>query len=100
YMQFRADGTMGLSRVADKWDYEWMGVDIAFEGSRLSVTETLWRAWTEEAQDYSCTGGSGAPSGEYEIQVLANGNLKFVNARDNCQFRREILTLAEWEPVP
>ncbi len=100
YMQFRADGTMGFSRVPDKWDYEWMGVDFAFEGSRLSITETAWRWRPDTADDYSCTGGSGAPSGDYEIQLLANGNLKFVNAQDNCHFRREILTLAEWEPVP
>jgi hypothetical protein len=100
YMQFRADGTMGFSTVPDKWDYEWMGVDFAFEGSRLSVTETTWRAWSSDPNPQSCTDGSGAPSGDYEIQLLANGNLKFVNAQDGCEYRREILTLAEWEAVP
>jgi hypothetical protein len=99
YMQFRADGTMGFSTVPDKWDYEWMGVDFAFEGSRLSVTETTWRAWSSDPNPQSCTDGSGAPSGDYEIQLLANGNLKFVNAQDGCEYRREILTLAEWEAV-
>jgi hypothetical protein len=100
YMQFRADGTMGFSRVPDKWDYEWMSLECAFEGTRFSVSETAFRWRTEEAQDYSCGPGRGAPTGVYEIQVLANGNLKFVNAQDNCEMRREVFTLAEWEPVP
>jgi hypothetical protein len=99
YMQFRADGTMGFSTVADKWDYEWMSLECAFEGTRLSVSETAFHFRSEEATDTSCTGRSGAPSGVYEIQLLANGNLKFVNAQDNCEWRREILALAEWEPV-
>jgi hypothetical protein len=98
YMQFRADGTMGFSRVPDKWDYEWMSLECTFEGTRFSVSETAWQVWTEDAQDTSCTGG-GEPSGVYEMQLLTNGNLKFVNAQDNCHYRREILTLVEWEPV-
>jgi hypothetical protein len=99
YLQFRADGAMGFARVPDTWDYEWMSLECSFDGTRFSVTETAFRWRTEEAQDYSCA-GRGAPAGVYEIELLANGNLKFVNAQDNCEMRREILALAEWEPVP
>lgn len=56
-------------------------------------------AWGEDLQDRSCTGATGAPTGVYEVQLPANGNLKFVSAQDGCQNRREILSLAEWEPV-
>jgi len=98
YMQFRADGTIGFSVVPDKWDYEWMSLECAFEGTRLSVSETAWQFRTEQPQDWSCT-GAGEPSGVYEIQLLANGNLKFAKAQDNCEMRREILTLVEWDPV-
>jgi hypothetical protein len=100
YMQFRADGTIAFSLAADKWDYEWMSLDSTFEGTRLSVTETAFEAGKREGlPDYSCAAAEGAPSGVYEIQLLANGILKFVDAQDNCQWRREILTLAEWKPV-
>jgi hypothetical protein len=98
YMQVRADGTMGFSRAPGS-DYEWMSLDCAFEGTRFSVTETAFRGFGSEAADWSCTGGSGAPSGVYDIQLLANGNLEFVNAQDACQIRRETFTGTEWEPV-
>jgi hypothetical protein len=98
YMQVRADGTMGFSQAADT-DYEWMSLDFAFEGAGFSVTETAFRGFGSQAQDWSCTGGSGAPSGVYEVQLLANGNLEFVNAQDACQIRRDTFTGTEWEPV-
>lgn len=77
-----------------------MSLEFAFEGTQFSVTETAYRAYGEETADYSCTTGLGAPDGAYEIQLLANGNLKFVGAQDACDWRSELLTLAEWEPVP
>jgi len=98
YMQVRADGTMGFSQAADT-DYEWMSLDFAFEGTGFSITETGFRGFGGEAHDMSCTGGSGAPSGVYEVQLLANGNLEFVNAQDACQMRRETFTGTEWAPV-
>ncbi len=101
YMRFTGDRTIGFAPVPDKWDYEWLTLECAFEGTRLSINEAALRGFAAEweTQDYSCTGGYGAPSGAYEVQLLANGNLKFVNAQDNCTWRREILSLAEWEPV-
>lgn len=99
YMQVRADGTMGFSRVPDS-DYQWMSLDFAFQGTRFSVTETAFMGFvSNQPQEMSCTGGSGAPSGVYEIQMLANGNLEFVNAQDACQIRRETFTGTEWAPV-
>jgi hypothetical protein len=99
YMQVRADGTMGFSRVPGS-DYEWMSLDFAFEGTRFSVTETALRGFvSNQPQEMSCAGAVGAPTGVYEVQLLESGNLKFANAQDNCQIRREILAMAEWEPV-
>jgi hypothetical protein len=100
YMRLRADGTMGFSPAPDS-DYEWATLDFAFEGTRLSVTETAFRGWGQMALEYdvSCATGLGAPSGAYEMELLANGNLKFVNPEDGCKWRREMLTLAEWAPV-
>ena len=101
YMQLREDGSMGISRVPDKWERELMSYEFAFDGTRFAVTETAFRiTWGEGLSDFSCTGGVGAPDGAYEIQLLANGNLKFVNAEDNCVLRRELLGMAEWAPVP
>jgi hypothetical protein len=100
YMQFRGDGTIAFSRARGKWDYEWMSLDYTFDGTRLSITETAFAGGErDKLPDYSCAAAEGAPSGVYEMQLLANGNLKFVNAQDKCQWRREILTLAEWTPV-
>jgi hypothetical protein len=98
YFGLRADGTMGFSAVPDKWDYEWMTLEFDFEGTRFSVTETAFRG--RGRHQYSCATGIGAPSGVYEMQLLANGNLKFVNAQDNCYWRSEMFTESEWEPVP
>jgi hypothetical protein len=101
YMGLRADGTMGFAAVPDKWDYEWATSEFDFEGTRFSVTETAFRGWGEEwGRDESCATGLGAPSGVYEMQLLANGNLKFVNAQDDCYWRSEMFTEAEWEAVP
>jgi hypothetical protein len=97
YMQLRADGTMGFSMVPDKWDYEWMSLDFAFDGTQCSVTETAFRGGGRHV--VSCATGIGAPSGVYEIQLLASGNLKFANAQDNCYWRHKLFTEAEWEPV-
>ena len=101
YMQLRADGTGGVSRAPDKWDYEFMSLEFTFEGAEFSVSETAYRGFGEDyGRDMSCTTGYGAPDAVYEIQQLANGNLKFVNAQDECVWRRQLLADAEWEPVP
>jgi hypothetical protein len=98
YMQLRADGTMGFAAAPDS-DYEWATLECDFEGTRFSVTETAFRGWEEYRGDVSCAVGIGVPSGVYEMQLLANGNLKFVNAQDNCYWRNKLFTEAEWEPV-
>jgi len=103
YMQLRPDGTMGFGRAPDKWEYEWSSHDFAFERTHFSITDTGFSAFETEVElggDVSCTGYSRAPDAIYEIQLLGNGNLKFVSAQDGCQWRREVLAFAEWEPVP
>jgi hypothetical protein len=103
YMQLRPDGTMGFGRSPDKWEHEWSSHDFGFEGTHFSITETAFSAFETEVElggDISCTGYSQAPDAVYEIQLLGNGNLKFVSAQDRCQWRREVLAFAEWAPVP
>jgi hypothetical protein len=100
YMQLRPDGTMGLARAPDKWEYELSSHDFAFGGTHFSIAETSFAGFETAVEDFSCTGGSRAPDAVYEIQLLGNGNLKFVSAQDGCQWRREVLALAEWKPVP
>ncbi len=97
YMKVTADGSMGFAVVPDKWDYTLVDQECAFEGTRVSITETSFNI--DYAAAWSCV-YLGVPTGVYEVQLLANGNLKFLNVEgDRCQYRREVLTLAEWKPV-
>jgi hypothetical protein len=98
YMQMKADGTMGFGVAPDKWDYAFERCEFTFDGTECSVTETASTTLWDDLSDWSCV-GTGHPSGVYEVQLLTNGNLKFVNAQDGCGMRKEILTIAEWEPV-
>ena len=91
YMQCEADGTMDLGRAPDKWDYAVCSYAVAFEGTQVSVTET-------DCPGFQCT-GRGEPAAVYQVQLLANGNLRFVVVEDGCPVRRNMLTLEEWEPV-
>ncbi len=101
HIKLEADGTMAFGMSPDKWDYEWMSLEFTFEGTQFSVSETAYRGYGELSErDLSCTSGFGAPDAVYEIQQLANGNLKFVDAQDGCLWRRQLLADAEWEPVP
>ncbi len=103
FLKVEADGTMAFGESPDQWDYEACSEEFAFEGTQFSVTETACNRFQGEIGedkrfDYSCVGLE-APSGVYEVQLLANGNLKFIDAGDNCQYRRDILTLSDWELV-
>jgi hypothetical protein len=70
--------------------------EIRFEGTRFFIIETASEVGTGEI----CV-----PTGIYEIQLLADGNLKFVAIEDECEQRRNALQGAEginveWKPVP
>ena len=99
HVNLEADGTMAFGMSPDKWEYELCSEEFAFEGTQFKVTETTCPGLMGSSSgDESCA-GQGTLSGVYEVQLLANGNLKFIDAGDTCQNRRQILTLAEWEPV-
>lgn len=102
FLKLEADGTMAFGERPDQWDYEACSEEFAFEGTQCRVTETACNRFQgqvgDKRFDYSCVGLE-APSGVYEVQLLANGNLKFIDAGDNCQYRREILSLSDWELV-
>jgi hypothetical protein len=102
WLKLEADGTMDFGESPERWDYPSCSEEFAFEGTQFTVTETLCPrlegALGDKRFDYTCVGLE-APSGVYEVQLLANGNLKFVDAGDDCEYRREILSMAEWQPV-
>lgn len=75
----------GLRRIAE----------VRFEGKRFFITETA----SEVGMGEICV-----PTGIYEIQLLEDGNLKFVAIEDECEKRRNALQGAaginvEWRPV-
>ena len=105
YIQFKRDGTFSLAfgdRVEDQPDGEG---EFSFEGTRFywkdivaSTKSDHWwvkgkagRTWSE------CLVSN--PIGIYEIQLLANGNLKLAEIEDECGVRCILLNNTEWEPV-
>ena len=99
HIKFEADGTMAFGVSPDKWDYEFCIEEFAFEGTQFRVTEITCPGLLYDTEKSLSCAAMDALSGVYEVQLLANGNLNFIDAGDNCQTRRDILTLAEWAPV-
>ena len=105
YIQFKRDGTFGLAfgdRVEDNPDGEG---EFSFEGTRfywkdiIASTKTdYWLVKGKAGRTWSECQVSN-PIGIYEIQILANGNLKFAEIEDECGVRCIILNNSEWEPV-
>jgi hypothetical protein len=102
YLKVKPDETMALGETPDQWDYEACSEELAFEGTQLKVTETACNRFQglagEKKWNFSCAYLE-ALSGVYEVQLLANGNLKFIDAGDDCQYRRDILSSSDWELV-
>jgi hypothetical protein len=96
YVQLNLDGTMAMSPVPDKWDQPIASYEFGFEGSQFSLEQTHGRQFGGERA--SCLDLE-YPTAVYEVQLLSNGNLKFVQAQDPCPDRRGILADAEWAPV-
>ena len=89
-IQFNEDGTM-RRRTAEQTPAD---AEFRFEGTRLFLTEI-------PGQGCSLIG---AQIGIYELELLENGNLKFMAIEDECLSRLNFLAgrliTAEWEPVP
>ena len=89
-LQFNEDGTTRIKTA--------QGTDVIrefrFEGTRFFSTDI---------PNGGCTHIE-AETGIYEVELLANGNLKFTVIEDECPGRVNTLTGAlierEWEPVP
>ncbi len=95
YSQFSEDGTWHASSNRDLVEDALGGSHIyetRFEGTKIFVTVQ------KEAASFC----DDDPEAIYEIHLLENGNLQFVEIEDPCLARSSFLTVrnVEWAPVP
>ena len=87
YLHILGDGTLHLSSnpdlVVDRPDQI---IETRFEGTTVSLHEIKGRCDDD-------------PDATYEIHLLENGNLQFVEIEDTCGIRSSFFFLAEWAPV-
>ena len=89
YLQFFEDGTLHGSVNRDLVQDRPQGItETRFEGTKVFV---------KEIKGYC--GDDPTPDAIYEIQLLENGNLKWVAIEEPCGFRSGVLE-AEWAPIP
>jgi len=96
YLQFKEDGTYRVAKwAADRLeDYPNLEGEFWFEGKQLFVKDIAGDPpWDECIRPKQIIG-------KYEVQVLANGNLKLVKIEDECSGRVKVLPAGEYEPVP
>jgi len=96
YLQFKEDGTYRVAKwAADRLeDYPNLEGEFWFEGKQLFVKDIAGDPpWDECRRPKQIIG-------KYEVQVLANGNLKLVKIEDECSGRVKVLPAGEYEPVP
>ena len=87
YMQFSEDGTLNWSLNPDLVEDRPTGVmETRFEGTKVFLNEIKGTCDDD-------------PDSTYEIHLLENGNLQFVEIEDTCAIRSSSLTV-EWAPVP
>ncbi len=87
YFQFFEDGTFHLASNRDMLEDRPTGIDeTRFEGTKLFFKQIKG----------PCDDG---PDATFEIHLLENGNLQFVEIEDTCAVRSSFLTV-EWAPVP
>ncbi len=90
-VQFNEDGT-GHARVGSGSSFDG---EFRFEGTRI--------IWKTLDQGNDCV-RIGAETGIYEVELLENGNLKYIVIEDECLVRVNYLAgrliEVEWEPVP
>ena len=90
YVQFSEDGTVNWSTNPDLIEDSPNGVmETRFEGTKIFTTPV-------GASAFPC---GVFPEAIYEIHLLENGNLEFVEIEDTCQFRSSFISV-EWAPVP
>ena len=88
FFHFFEDGTYHGSQNPDLVEDRPSEItETRFEGTNIFVTETK--------------GGCGDnPEAIYEIHLLENGNLQFVEIEDTCAFRSSTFNNTEFAPVP
>ncbi len=97
FMQIEADGDWSVAvDLDDLEDGPRITSEVRFEGTQFFITDI--------ANDFG-VGEICANTGIYEVQLLADGNLKFVAIEDECEVRSNALQGAEgidveWKPVP
>lgn len=100
YIEFKEDGTCRFATVPDSELelHPLMGGEFWFEGTQLhwKVFDAVgtWRACLAEDRQV----------GIYQVELLPNGNLKFVKIEDKCGDRFWVLVEkfkkpTEWEPL-
>lgn len=95
YLQFKTDGTWGYAFAVDKFEDEpVVEGEFWFRG-----TEFHWKFTSHTNPDCPCLAVSGRATSVYQLQVLANGNLKSAKIRDPCLPRAKCWDGAEWEPM-
>jgi hypothetical protein len=88
YYQFSEDGTWHGSSNRDLLEDRPRVIDeTRFEGTKLFLKET--KGFCDDD-----------PEAIYEIHLLENDNLRFVEIEDTCEIRSSFFLLAEWAPVP
>jgi hypothetical protein len=94
YQQYKEDGTYrAAAGAADRLEsHPLVEGEFWFEGKQLLVKDTAglpdWDVCVKSQQ-----------IGKYEVQVLANGNIKIAKIEDECTGRAVVLA-AEYERVP
>ena len=90
YYQFSEDGTLNWSSNPDLVEDRPTGVmETRFEGTKVFL---------KEIKSPSFCGDN--PEANYEIHLLENGNLQFVEIEDKCLHRSGDNFETEWAPVP
>jgi len=93
YLQITADGKAAFTRSPEVSGFASAGGEFSFEGTQWHFTLTTF---TQEL-GRRCH-QMGEDSAIYQIQLLENGNLKFVEVDEACPGRRSTLA-TQWEPV-
>ena len=91
YLHILEDGTLHLSSNRDLVeDRPEIISETRFEGTKVFLKDTKGVCVDEDA----------IADAIYEIQLLENGNLKFVATEDKCGARSGGLSVTEYAPVP
>ncbi len=79
FLQFKGDGTYGIAHAPEELELDRVPGHVGefwFEGAQLFIKRTA----NFEPGDAVCVGLTGI----YEVELIANGNLKFIEVEDEC----------------